>query len=80
MLSGQSFGCVNVVCGGSTLKHPRPSRWTHYHQLLELSVEAFQASEMLVGPVAVMRRFVGVVGRGSIARGASLSRGEVEDE
>ena len=33
-----------------------------YHQFDELSVDAFQASEMLSGPDAVMRRFVGVVG------------------
>jgi undecaprenyl-diphosphatase len=57
---------------------PSPSRCTQYHQLLELSVEAFHASETLVGPVAVMRRLVGVVGAvrsRSPAAGAGSGRG-----
>jgi hypothetical protein len=33
-----------------------------YQKFPELSVDASHASEMLVGPVAVIRRFVGVVG------------------
>lgn len=41
---GNSFGNVMVVCGGLTRKQPRLSRRTQYHQLLELSVEAFHAS------------------------------------
>ena len=52
---------VKVAFGGSTLIVP-PQPWTMYHQFDELSVDAFQASEMLSGPDAVMRRFVGVVG------------------
>src|SRR6187401_770482 len=56
------FVIVNVVRGGSTRKQPSPSFCTQYHQLLELSVPAFQASEMLVAELAVIRRSVGVVG------------------
>ena len=59
---------VYVVCDGSTRMQPAPLAWTQYHQLVELSVEAFHASEMLVSELAVMWRFVGVVG-------ASLSPG-----
>ena len=40
----------------------RAALLTQYHQLLDLSVDAFQASEMLVAELAVIRRFVGVVG------------------
>jgi len=59
--SGISFVIVKVVFGGSTLKQPRPSFWTQYHQVPE-SVEAFHANEMLVSELAVMWRLVGVVG------------------
>jgi hypothetical protein len=59
--SGISFVIVKVVFGGSTLKQPRPSFWTQYHQIPE-SVEAFHANEMLVSELAVMWRLVGVVG------------------
>jgi hypothetical protein len=59
--SGISFVIVKVVCGGSTLKQPRPSFCTQYHQVPE-SVEAFHANEMLVSELAVMWRLVGVVG------------------
>src|SRR5215211_6072361 len=45
-----------------------PSAWTQYHQFVELSVDAFHANETLVSELAVMWRFVGVVG-------ASLSPG-----
>jgi hypothetical protein len=36
--------------------------WTQYHQFVELSVDAFHANETLVSELAVMWRFVGVVG------------------
>ena len=52
--SGISFVIVKVVFGGSTLKQPRPSFCTQYHQVPE-SVEAFHANEMLVSELAVMR-------------------------
>src|SRR5919109_1601036 len=39
-----------------------PLAWTQYHQLVELSVDAFHANETLVAELAVMWRFVGVVG------------------
>src|SRR4051812_19917198 len=52
---------VMVVCGWSTLMQPDAPRWTQY-QNVELPVEAFHASEMLVAVVPVMRRFVGVDG------------------
>jgi hypothetical protein len=45
-----------------------PLAWTQYHQFVELSVDAFHAKETLVSELAVMWRFVGVVG-------ASLSPG-----
>src|SRR5215216_4933066 len=45
-----------------------PLAWTQYHQFVELSVDAFHASETLVSELAVRWRFVGVVG-------ASLSPG-----
>jgi len=56
------FVIVNVVFGGSTRKQPAPSFCTQYHQSLDLLVPAFQASEMLVAELAVIRRFVGVDG------------------
>jgi hypothetical protein len=59
--SGINFVIVKVVFGGSTLKQPRPSFCTQYHQVPE-SVEAFHANEMLVSELAVMSRLVGVVG------------------
>ena len=62
VVAGHRLGYVNVVCGGSTRKQPRPSRCTQYHQLLKLSFDAFHASEMLFGPEAVMRKLVGAVG------------------
>jgi hypothetical protein len=61
------FVIVNVVFGGSTRKQPAPSFCTQYHQSLDLLVPAFQASEMLVAELAVIRRFVGVVGDGGLA-------------
>ena len=61
MRSGISFVIVKDVFGGSTLKQPRPSFCTQYHQIPE-SVEAFHANEMLVSELAVMWRLVGVVG------------------
>src|SRR4029450_2964120 len=39
-----------------------PLAWTQYHQFVELSVDAFHASETLVSELAVMWRFDGVVG------------------
>ena len=62
MVFDNSFVIVNVLSGGSTRKQPWPSRRTQYHQLLELSVEAFQFSVMLFGPFTVRRRLVGAVG------------------
>jgi hypothetical protein len=66
--SGISFVIVKVVFGGSTLKQPSPSFWTQYHQVPE-SVDAFHANEMLVSELAVMWRFVGVVGAAPVAGG-----------
>jgi hypothetical protein len=55
---------VSVVCvwGTATVWLLMPLSLTRYEKLPELSVDAFQASEMLVSVVAVIRRFVGVVG------------------
>src|SRR5215213_4443132 len=54
-----------------------PSAWTQYHQLVELSVDAFHASETLVSELAVMWRFVGVVGASlSPAVGGRLAAAE----
>jgi hypothetical protein len=41
---------------------PEKLLWMQYQKFSELSLEAFHASEILVSVVAVMRRFVGVVG------------------
>src|SRR5918995_989359 len=59
--SGVRFDIENVVCGGSTRWQEPASRWTQY-QNVESSIEAFQASEMLVDVLEVILRFVGVVG------------------
>jgi hypothetical protein len=59
VVPGHSDGCVNVVRGGSTRKQPSPLVWTQYHELDDMLLAASQASETLVAPVAVMRRFVG---------------------
>jgi hypothetical protein len=69
---GHNFVLVKVVCGGLILIQPRPSRCTQYHQSPE-SVEAFHASEILVGPVAVIRRLVGVVGAAPLLGGGGGS-------
>jgi hypothetical protein len=53
VVCGHKFEFVKVVSGGSTRKLP-PHPWTMYQKLLELPVGAFQASEILVGPVAVI--------------------------
>jgi hypothetical protein len=62
VLPGARYGRVEVVCGGSTRIQLAPFAWTQYHQLVELSVDAFHANETLVPELAVMWRFVGVVG------------------
>src|SRR5215204_6643303 len=46
-----------------------------YHQLLELVLDASQASVMLYGPFTVRRRFVGAVGDWSVAGGGGGSGG-----
>ena len=74
-MPGHSFENVNVVCGGSTLMQPCPSRWMQYHQLLELVLDAFHASVMLFGPFTVRRRFVGAVGDCSLGGGGGGSGG-----
>ena len=61
-MPGHSLESVNVVCGGSTLMQPWPSRWMQYHQLFELVLAASHVSVMLYGPFTVRRRFVGAVG------------------
>jgi hypothetical protein len=66
--SGISFVIVKVVVGGSTLKQPKPSFCTQYHQVPE-SVEAFHANEMLVSELAVIWRLVGAVGAPTSAGG-----------
>src|SRR5215207_3678881 len=54
-----------------------PLAWTQYHQFVELSVDAFHASETLVFELAVMWRFVGVVGASlSPGVGGRLAAGE----
>ena len=75
---GQSFESEIVVRGGSTRRHPSPFLTTQYHQLVELLfVAAFQASEMLVSELDVIRRFVGPLdpppplGGGGFAAGAA---------
>jgi hypothetical protein len=60
---------MKVVCGGSTLMQPWPSRWMQYHQLLELVFDASHVSVMLYGPLTVRRRFVGAVGATSLGGG-----------
>jgi hypothetical protein len=62
--SGHSREKVSVVCdwGTATVWLLMALSLTRYEKLPELSVDAFQASEMLVSVVAVIRRFVGVVG------------------
>jgi hypothetical protein len=62
VLPGVRFERVYAVCGGSTRMQLAPFAWTQYHQFVELSVDAFHASETLVSELAVMWRFVGVVG------------------
>jgi hypothetical protein len=62
VVPGQSFENVNVVCGGSTLTQPSPSRWMQYHQLLALVLDASHASVMLYGPFTFRRRLAGAVG------------------
>src|SRR5215207_3862432 len=54
-----------------------PFAWTQYHQFVELSVDAFHASETLVSELAVMWSFVGVVGASlSPGVGGRLAAGE----
>ena len=53
-----------------------PLAWTQYHQLIELSVDAFHANETLVFELAVMRRFVGVVGA-CLSAGGRFAAAEV---
>ena len=50
-----------------------PLAWTQYHQFVELSVDAFHANETLVSELAVMWRFVGVVGA-CLSRAPALGR------
>jgi hypothetical protein len=52
---GQRRVSVYVVAGGLILMQPSSSRCRQYHQLLELSVDASHANEMLVSVVAVIR-------------------------
>ena len=59
MRPGQSLVMENVVFGGSTRMQPSPFLTTQYHQFEEPPFAAFQASEMLVSELAVIRRFVG---------------------
>jgi hypothetical protein len=62
--SGHRREKVSVVCVWVTVtvRLLMPLSLTRYEKLPELSVEALQASEMLASVVAVIRRFVGVVG------------------
>jgi hypothetical protein len=61
--SGASDGRVKVVCGGLTRQQLEPFCCTQYPNFPELSDDAFHASEMLVGVLAVIRMLVGVVTR-----------------
>jgi hypothetical protein len=62
--SGHRRDKVSVVCiwGTATAWLLMPLSLTRYEKLPELSVDGFQASVTVVSVVAVIRRFVGVVG------------------
>jgi hypothetical protein len=63
--------CVDDGKRWNAVKNVYASRWTQYHQFVELSVEASHASEMLVSVLDVINRFVGVVGACLSPRGAA---------